>query len=264
MQVRMTQTEPNPTRRTQPIFGVPIDVVSAPQAVQRMAAWARSGESRAVCICNAHSVVTAADDPHFLALLKQSDMATADGAPVAWLMRRLGHGEQRRVCGPDLMIDYLGHAADVGEAVFLYGSTPTTLAALQDKLKQRFPTLHIAGAISPPFRALTAAEDQAIIDAIHTSGAKTVWVGLGCPKQEAWITAHKNRVQAVMVGVGAAFDFHAGTVARAPVWMQRAGLEWFFRLASEPRRLWRRYLLGGGRFCWLAVLQLAGRVGRAQ
>ena len=230
-------------RRVYPVLGVPIDALSAQTAVQRIAEWAQRRESRVVCICNAHSVVTAAHDPAFMRALQAADMATPDGAPVAWMLRRQGVAGQQRVSGPDLMLDCCAQLAQQGVSIFLYGSSPATLDALQRALRVREPGLHIAGAHSPPFRALTAAEDTAVVDHIHASGAGVVWVSLGCPKQELWMAAHRGRVQAVMVGVGAAFNFHAGTVRRAPLWMREHGLEWLYRLASEPRRLWRRYLL---------------------
>lgn len=242
-------------RQTLPVLGTPIDVLSALTAVQRIAAWAAARESRVVCICNAHSVVTATRDAVHQQALAGADMATPDGAPVAFMLRRQGAAGQRRVSGPDLMADYFDHAAASGEAVFLYGSTEDTLARLQQRLRARWPRLRVAGAIAPPFRPLSAAEDEAHVRAINASGAGTVWVSLGCPKQEQWMAAHRGRVQAVMVGVGAAFDFHAGTVVRAPAWMRDNGLEWLHRLLSEPRRLGRRYLVTNTLFLWGALGQ---------
>ena len=151
---------------------------------------------------------------------------------------------------------YLLHAAIKGEPVFLLGSTVATLAALVDKLKLAYPALMIAGAVSPPFRSATAAEDAAIVAQINASGAGSVWVSLGCPKQEKWMLSHRGRVHAVMLGVGAAFDFIAGAKPRAPAWMQNAGLEWLHRLANEPGRLWRRYLVTNSRFVIGAARQL--------
>lgn len=235
------------------VLGVPIDMVDAKTALMRMAQWAHSGESRVVCACNVHSVVTAINDERFMRAIAQADLVTPDGAPVAWMMRRQGAPMQHRVCGPDLMLDYCAHAANVGEPIYLFGSTEATLLALQTRLRKRWPLLHVAGAYAPPFRALTAAEDDAVVDAINHSGARTVWVSLGCPKQELWMAAHKGRIHAVMVGVGAATDFHAGTIARAPVWMQNHGLEWLHRWASEPRRLSRRYLSTNTAFLWAAA-----------
>lgn len=243
-------------RRALPVLGAPIDAITRAGAVQRIAAWARQRESRYVCICNAHSVVTAAQDPRFMQVIAQADMATPDGAPVAWMLRRQGIDGQQRVSGPDLMLDYLDQAAVTAEPIFLYGGTEDTLQRLQDRLHARWPSLRIAGAISPPFHALSPQEDQAVVQQINASGAGTVWVSLGCPKQEMWMAAHRDHVRAVMVGVGAAFDFHAGTLSRAPLWMQNCGLEWLHRLASEPRRLWKRYLLTNIAFVIRAARQL--------
>ena len=192
-------------------------------------------------------------------MLTQADMATPDGAPVAWLLRHQGAAGQQRVSGPDLMHAYCAHAAASGEAVFLLGSTPATLQRLQARLRDHWPALRIAGALSPPFRPLSDDEDRAIVQAIQASGAGTVWVSLGCPKQEQWMAAHRSSIGAVQIGVGAAFDFHAGTLRRAPVWMQLSGLEWLHRLASEPGRLWKRYLWTNTAFIWGAVRQVCGR-----
>jgi N-acetylglucosaminyldiphosphoundecaprenol N-acetyl-beta-D-mannosaminyltransferase len=249
----------SPARRTYPVLGTPIDVIDPAQAVQRIASWAAERQSRVVCLCNAHSLVTAQRDPAFGQVLAQADLAAPDGAPVAWILRRLGARGQRRVSGPDLMLDYCEHAAQTGEAIYLYGGQPDTLAALQTRLLQRWPTLRIAGAHAPPFREATAHEDAADTARINASGARTVWVGLGCPKQEAWMHAHRGRVQAVMLGVGAAFDFHAGVLHRAPRWMREHGLEWLHRLASEPRRLGRRYLVTNSLFIAGALRQWLGR-----
>jgi N-acetylglucosaminyldiphosphoundecaprenol N-acetyl-beta-D-mannosaminyltransferase len=245
-------------RRTLPVLGAPIDVLSETEAVQRIARWAQQGGSRYVCVCNAHSVVTTTTDAAFARAIAGADMATADGAPVAWMLRRLGAPQQRRVSGPELMLAYCALAALRGEAIFLYGSTPATLQALQQRLRARWPALRIAGALAPPFRPATAAEDAADVERINASGARTVWVSLGCPKQELWMAQHRGRVQAVMIGVGAAFDFHAGTVKRAPAWIRHIGFEWLHRLLSEPRRLWRRYLVGNAVFVLGAIAQWTG------
>lgn len=251
-------TEPA-TRQVLPVLGVPIDVVQPAAAVERIARWAAARDSRVVSVCNVHSVVTAARDAGFMQVLAQADLATPDGAPVAWMLRRLGASGQARVSGPELMLDYCAHAAAGGEPLFLLGSTPDTLCRLQQQLLARWPALRIAGALSPPFRQPSAEEDAATVAAINASGAATVWVSLGCPKQERWMAAHRGRVQAVMVGVGAAFDFHAGTLPRAPAWMRQHGLEWLHRLASEPRRLAGRYLVTNTLFLAGALRQLLQR-----
>lgn len=239
-----------------PVLGVPITAIGWDEALATLWSWAARHESRYVCICNAHSVVTASRDVSFRAAVVKADMATPDGAPVAWMLRRLGAGDQPRVNGPDLMWRYCREASGRGESIFLYGGTSATLERLADRLLASFPGLRIAGMRSPPFRPPTAEEDAADVAAINASGAGIVWVSLGCPKQELWMAAHAGRVHAVMVGVGAAFDFHAGTVARAPEWMRRSGLEWLHRLVSEPRRLWRRYLVTNSLFIWGAARQL--------
>ncbi|MBK1682900.1 WecB/TagA/CpsF family glycosyltransferase [Rhodoferax fermentans] len=236
-----------------------IDAVDWSTALSRIGTWAAQNQSRYVCICNAHSVVTAGQDPAFGTVVAQADMATPDGAPVAWMMRKLGFPNQQRINGPDLMWKYCAQAAQRNESIYLYGGAEDTLTILQARLAQAFPTLRVAGAYSPPFRPLTVAEDAAVVERINASGAGTVWVSLGCPKQELWMAAHRGRINAVMVGVGAAFDYHAGTIQRAPLWMQHAGLEWLHRLVSEPRRLWKRYLVTNTLFVAGAVRQLLTR-----
>jgi N-acetylglucosaminyldiphosphoundecaprenol N-acetyl-beta-D-mannosaminyltransferase len=240
------------------VLDAPVDVVDTAGALARMAEWARKRESRVVCACNVHSVVTARSDPLFMDALRQADLVVPDGEPVAWLLRSQGAKGQSRVSGPDLMLDYCAHAAAVQEPVYLYGSTAATLDKLQSKLKERWPTLRIAGAHAPPFRALTPEEEAQAVERINKSGAHTVWVSLGCPKQELWMARQRGKVQAVMVGIGAAADFHAGTRRRAPKWMQQRGLEWLHRMASEPGRLGERYLTTNVAFLWAAAGQWMG------
>lgn len=242
-----------------PILGVMIDAVDWQQALDRIERWGAARRSRVVAICNSHSVVTAADDPDFARALAGADMATADGMPIAWMMRRLGQPGQQRINGPDLMVRYCALAEKTGTSIFLYGSTDEVLARLVAKLNERFPALRVAGRYSPPFRPLTAAEDTEVCTRIADSGAGVVFVSLGCPKQEKWMDAHRGRIPAVMIGVGAAFDYHAGTLSRAPTWMRERGLEWLHRLASEPRRLWKRYLVTNTLFILRALAQLSRR-----
>lgn len=243
-------------REVKQVLGTPIDIITWDCALSRLRAWAVNHESRYVCICNVHSVVTAAHDAEFGRVVREADMATPDGAPVAWMLRRLGNVGQQRINGPDLMWRYCEQAQSRDESIFFYGSSEETLAMLKTKLLTAFPVLKIAGAISPPFRALTPTEDTAIVEQINLSGAGVVFVSLGCPKQELWMAAHRGRINAVMIGVGAAFDYHAGTIKRAPKWMQDGGLEWLHRLVSEPRRLWKRYLVTNTLFVYGAAIQL--------
>jgi len=235
-------------RKTARVLSADIDVLTWDSMLSRVALWAGNRESRYICICNVHSVVTAGLDKAFGAAVHGADLATPDGAPVAWMLRRITGGDQQRINGPDLMLKYCALAESKNESIFLYGSTNDTLEVLVRRLSEVFPALKIAGAYSPPFRPLTLDEDLHIVDMINASGAGTVWVGLGCPKQELWMAEHKGRVHSVMIGVGAAFEYHGRTVRRAPVWMQRHGLEWFYRLVSEPRRLWRRYFFTNSLF----------------
>lgn len=244
------------SRNTVSVLSAQIDILSWGDALSRLHTWAAGQESRYVCICNVHSVVTANQDPAFQSVVNQADMATPDGMPVAWALRRKGFAGQQRINGPDLMWRYCQQAEASGQSVYFYGSTDSTLALLLDKLKVVFPKLIVGGDYSPPFRALTDDEDAAVVERINASGAGVVFVSLGCPKQEMWMAAHRGKIHAVMIGVGAAFDYHAGTIKRAPLWMQNAGLEWFYRLVSEPRRLWRRYLVTNSIYMAKVVLPM--------
>lgn len=230
-------------REGKPVLEAFIDALSWDDALGRIVAWAQARESRYVCICNVHSVVTTTQDVEFKIAVNNADMATPDGAPIAWTLRRLGYPLQERINGPDLMLKYLAQAERLGHVVFFYGSTESTLAKLRTALSNRFPALRIGGTCSPPFRPLSYEEDARIVDMINRSGANVVFVGLGCPKQEKWMADHRGRIDAVMIGVGAAFDYHSGAIKRAPLWWQRHGLEWLYRLGSEPRRLFKRYLV---------------------
>jgi N-acetylglucosaminyldiphosphoundecaprenol N-acetyl-beta-D-mannosaminyltransferase len=218
--------------------------------------WAQARESRVVCFCNGHSVVTANRDPDLRSALRKADLRLPDGASVAWLMRRLGSPAQDRIDGPGTMWSLSREAAARNISVCLVGSTHRTLRALTTNLLLAFPHLRIIDALSPPFRPLSEAEERRFVNAINACGAGLVFVSLGCPKQEKWMVGVSHQVSAVMLGVGAAFDYHAGTVARAPEWMQRSGLEWFWRLLHEPRRLWKRYFFTNTLFVLGALQQL--------
>jgi N-acetylglucosaminyldiphosphoundecaprenol N-acetyl-beta-D-mannosaminyltransferase len=241
------------------VLGARIDALDWEDAVERLVSWGARRQSRTVCICNVHSVVTAAQDPAFMAVINGADLATPDGMPVAWMLRLLGRRGQQRINGPDLMWRYLGEAERLGQVVSFYGSTEGTLARLRQAMLRAFPALHIGETISPPFRTLSPVEEAAYRERIEACGTAVLFVGLGCPKQERWMAAQRGKLHAVMVGVGAAFDYHAGTIRRAPPWMQRSGLEWLHRLASEPRRLGRRYLVTNSLYVWLAARQLLTR-----
>ena len=244
-------------RATGGVLGSKIDVTSWVGALDRLLGWAHGHESRYVTICNVHVVVSASRDAAYRTIINGSDMATPDGAPVAWMLRRQGFSNQSRISGPDVMWALCKRAAQENLPIYCYGSTDATLGLLEARLRVAFPGLQITME-SPPFRALTVEEDAAAVARINASGAGIVFVGLGCPKQERWMAEHRGRVNAVMIGVGAAFDFHAGTVQRAPAWMRDNGLEWLHRLASEPGRLWKRYLVTNTLFILGAARQLLG------
>jgi len=245
-------------RITGSVLGAQIDALSWDAALARLLGWAHARESRYVTICNVHVVVSASRDAGYRDIINGSDMATPDGAPVAWMLRRQGFAGQRRLSGPDLMWALCGRAAEENLPVYCYGSTEATLGLLRARLAATFPALEMT-LESPPFRALTAEEDAAAVERINESGAGILFVGLGCPKQERWMAEHRGKVGAVMIGVGAAFDFHAGTVRRAPAWMRDNGLEWLHRLLSEPGRLWKRYLVTNTLFIVGAARQLLGK-----
>lgn len=235
-------------RKGKPILEAFIDALSWDDVLTKIVTWGEGRESRYICICNVHSVVTTTQDIEFKIAVNNADLATPDGAPIAWALRRLGHHAQERINGPDLMLKYLSVAEKLGQVPFFYGSTPETLGKLRSALSEQFPNLQIGGMYSPPFRALTPEEDADVVDMINNSGANVVFVGLGCPKQEKWMADHRGQINAVMIGVGAAFDYHSGEIKRAPLWWQQHGLEWLYRLGSEPRRLFMRYAITNSLF----------------
>ncbi len=238
------------------ILGMRVDATSYEDAVQRVVRWAASRESRAVAIATVNNVMEARDDPDFLRVMRACDLVTPDGMPLVWGLRALGVADATRVYGPDLMPKVLVAAADAGVSVGFYGGTEEVLRGMLDRIARDLPSLRVAFAFSPPFRSQTEAEDAETVERVATSGCRVLFVGIGCPKQERWMVEHRPRLETVMLGVGAAFDFYAGSKRQAPAWMQSAGLEWVFRLATEPRRLWKRYLRHNPRFVAMFGWQL--------
>jgi N-acetylglucosaminyldiphosphoundecaprenol N-acetyl-beta-D-mannosaminyltransferase len=241
------------------IVGMRVDAMTYPAAVARVMAWARRGESRSICVGTVHMVMEAHDDPAFQQVVNGADLVTSDGMPLVWGLRRLGLPEASRVYGPDLTPLVCEAAAAEGIPVGFYGGSQEALDRLVAWLCERYPSLKVAYTHSPPFRPLSADEGRAVEEAITASGARIVFVGLGCPKQEQWMAARRGRVPCVMLGVGAAFDLLTGHVRQAPQWMMAAGLEWLFRLMVEPKRLWYRYLYHNPRFVALFARQLLRR-----
>jgi N-acetylglucosaminyldiphosphoundecaprenol N-acetyl-beta-D-mannosaminyltransferase len=203
-----------------------------------------------VCVAATHTVMVAQEDAEAMDAVLGADLVVPDGQPLVWALRALGHRLPDRVYGPDLMLRHCERAAENGTRIFLYGGrNQGALVQLTLNLRRSYPGLRVVGGVSPPFRDLDSDELDEVAAEINRSGADVVWVGIGVPKQEKWMAAMRHRLRApVLVGVGAAFDFHAGLVPQAPSWMQSSGLEWAFRLAQEPRRLWKRYLRYNPRF----------------
>ncbi len=250
------------------ILGTRVDATSYADATARIVRWAELRASRYVCCANVHVIMEAHDSPAFARVVNGASLVTPDGMPLVWFARGVGL-PQERVYGPDLMLHVCQAAAERGLPIGLFGSDEATLTKLEQNLRRKFPQLHVAYRHAPPFRRASAEEDARVLADCARAGVRILFVGLGCPKQEIWMAEHAGRVPAVMLGVGAAFDFHAGTIEQAPAWMQARGLEWLFRLAREPRRLARRYARHNPRFVARAVpalvrQRLAQRAHRAR
>jgi len=240
------------------VIGMRVDCTSYKHATEQVLEWAGAAESRYVCVATVNNVMEAHDSPGFMEVMNSADLVTPDGMPLVWALRLLGFSSAGRVYGPDLMPFLLGAARDSQTPVGFYGGSPEVLQQLTERASERYPGLQIVYSYSPPFRALTPEEDAEVVDNIRRSGARVVFIGLNSPKQDIWMAQHRSRIPAVMLGVGAAFDFFAGAKPQAPRWMMGIGLEWLFRLVTEPRRLWRRYLRHNPRFVVLFVMQLLG------
>jgi N-acetylglucosaminyldiphosphoundecaprenol N-acetyl-beta-D-mannosaminyltransferase len=240
------------------VIGIRVDPTTYLASTRQAMEWAGVGESRYVCVANVHMLMEAYDSPEFRAIINHADLVVPDGMPLVWLLRLKGRRNQPRVYGPTLMLHILESAARNGVSVGFYGSMPEVMESLVGRMQARYENLNVAFSCSPPFNSMNPKEDQAIIEEINQSGAKILFIGLGCPKQEIWMSEHRGKVNVVMLGVGAAFDFHAGVKAQAPSLVQKVGLEWLFRLFAEPRRLWKRYLYHNPRFIGLAVADLLG------
>ncbi len=238
------------------ILNMHVDVTSYPDAATKVVEWASAGQSRYVCAANVHMVMESHDDPVFKQVVNGADMVTPDGMPLVWALKMMGVQHATRVYGPDLTLHVCEMAAARSVPIALYGGTSSSLTDFVEFLERKYPSINIACTIAPPFRPLTPEEDARFTEEINASGARILFVGIGCPKQEKWMAEHKNRIHAVMLGVGAAFDFHTGRVRQAPSWMQQNGLEWLFRFLMEPRRLWKRYARHNPRFVFLFLRQM--------
>jgi N-acetylglucosaminyldiphosphoundecaprenol N-acetyl-beta-D-mannosaminyltransferase len=241
------------------ILGVGATPQDLNSAVTTLDRWRAESRREYVCVVSVHGLVVAQRDPAIRHALNHCGMATEDGMPLVWWSRLAGFAQARRVCGSDLLEEVCAFGVPRKFRHYFYGASPKVLEQLIDRLQKRHPGLCVAGYRSPPFRPLTPAEDAGDIAAINEAEPDFVWVGLGMPKQEKWMVEHLGKINATaLIGVGAAFDFHAGTKPRAPVWMQHAGLEWLFRLLTEPRRLAHRYLIDNSLFIGYILQQVTG------
>jgi N-acetylglucosaminyldiphosphoundecaprenol N-acetyl-beta-D-mannosaminyltransferase len=242
------------------VLGVHVSAINPMMALAEIERWIATREQHYVCVTGVHGVMESQRDPALREIHNRSGLTTPDGMPLVWAGHRAGASRMKRVYGPDLMLDVLARSAERGWTSYLYGGKDGVPELLAERLAARFPGLRIVGSYSPPFRALTQEEDEAIVERINATNPDLVWIGLSTPKQERWMAAHIGRLDApAMLGVGAAFDIHAGTLRQAPRWMQRSGLEWAYRLYREPRRLWRRYFSNNPRFA-LAILRRPPRL----
>lgn len=257
----MTTHSPSPCPRPDRvnILGVGLSAINMQQALEQLACWINNREKVLVVLCPVYTIMLCQEQPSLRSILNNAGMVTPDGMPLVFLGRLLGHQHMGRVYGPDLIQAFAERAAKEGYTSYFYGGAQGVPEQLAEVLAKRSPDFQSVGTYSPPYRDLTPEEDEAIVQRINVANPDVVWVGLGSPKQDYWMASHRDRLNApVLVGVGAAFNMLTGRLRQAPYWMQRTGLEWLFRLAMEPRRLWRRYVLYNPRFIVQMALQMAG------
>lgn len=241
------------------VLGTPVSAVNLPLTVQEMRRWIETGERQFICVRDAHGVIRAVDDEKLRAIHLEAGLVTPDGMPLVWLSRLRGLKQVHRVYGPDLMLAACEGLLALGARHFFYGGRAGVADRLAEKLQQRFPGIAICGVRTPPDQPIEARERAEVLAAINSARPDVIWVGLSTPKQEYWMRNHRPHLDAaVLVGVGAAFDFHAGIVPQAPRILQRNGLEWLYRLCREPQRLGRRYAEVIPRFIWLNALEAMG------
>lgn len=236
------------------VLEVPISTINMNVAVRTILDWIEHRNAHYVCVRDVHGIMRAQEDPALMAIHNGAGLITPDGMPLAWTLKARGYRDAGRVCGADLVAALCRASVSLGTRHYLYGGKPGVAERMATTLTETFPGLQVIGSSTPPFRALTPEEDEAVVAQISLMRPDVVWVGLSTPKQEYWMRDHVARIPgATLVGIGAAFDFYAGDVKRAPRWMHSSGLEWLHRLVSEPRRLWRRYLVLAPKFVMLMV-----------
>lgn len=236
------------------ILGVHIAAINMDILMQFTRKHIKELSGKYICVANVHTTVTAYDDPDYLNVQNHAVLAIPDGGPLSSLGRKRGYPDMQRTTGPEYLEHVLSESVEHGWTHYFYGSSKETTDRMIQEILRRYPGIRISGVYNPPFRALTEEEDQQVIKQINEAEPDFIWVGLGAPKQEKWMYAHQGKVHGLMVGVGAAFDYLAGNIQRAPSWMQKANLEWLYRLMQDPKRLFRRYLYTNTRFLWKAVI----------
>jgi N-acetylglucosaminyldiphosphoundecaprenol N-acetyl-beta-D-mannosaminyltransferase len=241
------------------ILGVGVSAVDMEEALQRIDSWVKARDRQYVCVCPVHSIMECRRSPRVREIFNSAGMVTPDGMPVVWVARWSGFHNVRRVYGPDLLLAELERSVKAGHRHFFYGGGPGVAQRLADRMQARFPGVEIVGVDEPPFAPLDQLASPAAAELINAAGPDVVWVGMSSPKQDIWMARMRRLLDApVLIAVGAAFDFHSGAVSQAPAWMRRSGLEWAFRLGTDPRRLWRRYLVDNPWFLWELALQKTG------
>ncbi len=241
---------------TQDIIGTPICILSFDDQINQIVTWAKNCQSKMVCVANVHMLIEAWQNPDFASVLRHANLVTPDGIPLVWMLKLMGAKGAERVAGMDIFRATCKQAVQAQISIFLLGSKPEILDNIHQRLQTEFPNLKIAGMNSPSFGSCDPIADQNIVQIINSSGARIVFVALGCPKQELWMAQHQLKIQAVTIGVGAVFPVYAGALKHAPKFIRNAGFEWLFRLIQEPRRLWKRYAQTIPIFIWLALKQL--------
>jgi N-acetylglucosaminyldiphosphoundecaprenol N-acetyl-beta-D-mannosaminyltransferase len=256
----MIENLTNPLRmslRTQcDVIDIPVDIGNINSISQGLNELAnqKATAGKYVCVANVHMLTIARENPLFKTVLEKAHLVIADGMPLVWTQKRKGFTQAKRVSGPDLMLDLCKLCADSGHSIFLFGTDDVTLMKLSEKLLEQFPKLKIAGHYAPDHLPENPSLDEILAHKINASGASFLFVGLGCPKQEFWCSTFAPHLNPISIGVGAAFDFHSGKKKRPPLWVQHAGLEWGYRLLSEPGRLWKRYLVSNSKFAYLTMV----------
>ena len=241
------------------VLGVGVSAIDMNMALEQIDEWVRNGERRYVCVCPVHSIMECRRSAEVRHVFNSAGMVTPDGMPLVWVAHASGHPEVSRVYGPDLMLAELAASERTGHRHFFYGGGRGVAQRLAERMKARFPGLAVAGVYEPPYAPLDRLCTDEMASIINAAQPDVVWIGMSSPKQDRWMARMRDRLDAaVLIAVGAAFDFHSGAVKQAPVWMQRSGLEWAYRLATDPRRLWRRYLVDNPWFLWELGLQRTG------